>query len=105
VGKGLSKAKAWVEQNAFAVNAKRLQQPQLLLQEAMNLGDHVLIMGVDLHLLRLALHMHHADTKASGTRVGQQRAHLRILKATHIVDEIDADVQGRIDHAGSTAVE
>jgi len=105
VVKGLAKAKARVEQDALWGHTESLEQLLLLLKKAVHLFHHTLICRISLHLLRLPLHMHYADAKAPCAGVAKQRLHLGGLEATDIVDEIDADVQGCIDHAGSTAVE
>ena len=102
---GLAEPKSWIEPDVAARQASGLQSPSLLKQIAAHLLDHIAVLGIGLHGLGLALHVHDTDAHALGRQGGGQGPHGGIAKAGDIVHHVDADRERLLDHLGPSAVE
>ena len=74
----LAEADARVERDALARNAGRHGRLGALGQEALDLGDDVVVARIVLHRARLAEHVHQAQV---GARAGDDRGHARDRRA------------------------
>ncbi len=93
--RGLAEAEAQVDQQILLGDAGHFGSKQALHEETMDLGHHVVVMRVGLHVAGLALHVHqHHRHPGIGGRV--QRALL--TQAEDVVDHAGAGLHGRSHH-------
>ena len=95
VGMRLAEPDARIEADAVERDPSGEQRVAAPLEVAMDVADHIVIAGIDLHGLRGALHVHGTD---AGTRFHGDAEHAGIpLQAGDVVDDLSAqfDCPGR----------